>query len=98
MDGWLDRRAARRWFERAAAAPAADPLAREVERRMAERLAYIRHDPARILDAGCGAAGTAVLRERYPTAEVVATDWSLGMLRRARDARPFAARARALLR
>jgi malonyl-CoA O-methyltransferase len=98
MDGWLDRRAARRWFERAAAAPAADPLAREVERRMAERLAYIRHDPARILDAGCGAAGIAVLRGRYPAAEVVATDSALGMLRRARDVRPLAARARALLR
>src|SRR5512134_3200871 len=98
MDGWLDRRAARRWFEHAAAAPATDPLAREVERRMAERLAYVRHDPARILDAGCGAAGLAILRERYPAAEVVATDFALGMLRRARDARPLTARARSLLR
>lgn len=96
MDGWLDRRAARRWFERAAPA-AADPLAREVERRMAERLAYIRHDPARIVDAGCGAAGHAVLRARYPAAEILAVDFAIGMLRRARGARPLAARARSFL-
>jgi malonyl-CoA O-methyltransferase len=70
MDGWLDRRAARRWFGRAAPAPGADALAREVERRMAERLAYVRHDPERILNAGCGAAECAVLRKRYPAAEV----------------------------
>jgi malonyl-CoA O-methyltransferase len=98
MDGWLDRRAARRWFERAAAAPVADPLAREVERRMAERLAYIRHDPVQILDAGCGAAGLAALRARFPAAEIVATDSALGMLRRARDTRPLSARARGLVR
>jgi malonyl-CoA O-methyltransferase len=98
MDGWLDRRAARRWFERAAASSAPDPLAREVERRMADRLAYIKHDPARILDAGCGAAGLSVLREHYPAAEIVAFDSALGMLCRARGARPLAMRARSLLR
>jgi malonyl-CoA O-methyltransferase len=98
MNGWLDRRAARRWFERAAAAPAADVLTREVERRMAERLAYVRHDPARILNAGSGAAGCAVLRNRYPAAEVLAVDSALGQLKRSRDARPLAERARALIR
>jgi malonyl-CoA O-methyltransferase len=98
MDGWLDRRAARRWFERAGAMPAADPLAREVERRMGERLAYIRHDPARILDIGCGAAGPGALRARYPAAEIVAIDSAWAMLAHARGARSFAARARALVR
>jgi len=98
MDGWLDRRAARRWFERAAPTPGADTLAREVERRMAERLGYVKHDPARILNAGCGAAGWAVLRDRYPGAEIVAVDSALGLLKRSRDARPLAARALALLR
>jgi malonyl-CoA O-methyltransferase len=98
MDRWLDRRAARRWFERAGAAPAADPLAREVERRMAERLAYVRHDPARILDVGCGARWPGALRERYPAAEIVAVDSALAMLRHARGARPLAARALALVR
>jgi malonyl-CoA O-methyltransferase len=98
MDGWLDRRAARRWFERAAVAPAADALAREVERRMAERLAYVRHDPACILNAGCGAVGCAVLRNRFPAAEVFAIDSALGQLTRSSDARPMVERALALLR
>jgi len=98
MDAWLDRRAARRWFGRAAPAPGADALAREVEHRMAERLAYVRHDPERILNAGCGAAGCAVLRKRYPAAEILAFDSALGRLERARDARSLAERALTLLR
>jgi malonyl-CoA O-methyltransferase len=98
MDGWLDRRAARRWFERAAPAPGADALAREVERRMAERLAYVRHDPVRILNAGCGAAGCADLRNCYPAAEVIAVDSALALLRRSRDLRPLAERALAFVR
>ncbi len=98
MDGWLDCRAARRWFERATAAPAADALAREVEHRMAERLAYVRHDPARILNAGSGSAGCAALRNRYPAAEVLAIDSALERLKRARDGRPLAERAFAFVR
>ncbi|MFO1362919.1 MAG: methyltransferase domain-containing protein [Burkholderiales bacterium] len=98
MGGWLDRRAARRWFERAGAAPAGDPLAREVERRMGERLVYLRHEPGRILNVGSGAATHGVLRGRYPRAEIVAVDFAAAPLRLARDARPLAARARALLR
>jgi malonyl-CoA O-methyltransferase len=97
MSGWLDRRAARRWFGSAAAASEADPLAREVERRMAERLAYIKHEPARILDVGCVTTGVAVLRERYPRAEILAVNAASGVLRHGRAARPFAARARAAL-
>jgi malonyl-CoA O-methyltransferase len=95
MNGWLDRRAARRWFERAAGEREADPLAREVERRMAERLPYIKHEPARILDAGCLTTGLAVLRKHYPRAEILAVNAAHGVLRRARGARPMAARARA---
>jgi malonyl-CoA O-methyltransferase len=98
MDGWLDRRAARRWFGRAAPAPGADALAREVERRMAERLAYVRHEPACILNAGCGAVGCAVLRDRYPAAEILAVDSAFALLRGARAARPLAERTLALLR
>jgi malonyl-CoA O-methyltransferase len=96
MDGWLDRRAARRWFE--CASTAADTLAREVERRMAERLAYVRHDPARILDAGSAGAGCAALRTRYPAAEVLAIDSALERLKRSRDVRALAERALALVR
>lgn len=98
MESWLDRRAARRWFERAAAASAADPLAREVERRMAERLDYVRLAPARILDVGAGVAAHEVLRRRYPRAEIVAVDGAAAMLRQARAARPLAGRALARLR
>lgn len=98
MDGWLDRRAARRWFERAVPAPGADALAREAERRMAERLAYVRHEPVCILNAGSGAVDCAALRERYPAAAVLAVDSAFALLRGARAARPLSARARALLR
>lgn len=72
----LDRRATRRAFERAAALrPEDDPLAREVERRMAERLELITYQPALILDAGSG-HGTAasLLSERYPASDLVAID------------------------
>jgi malonyl-CoA O-methyltransferase len=96
MAGWLDRRAARRWFERAAGA-GADPLAREVERRMAERLDYVRHEPSRALQVGGVAAGVAAVRRRYPAIEVVALDVALPLLRRARAARPIGARVLASL-
>jgi len=76
-DAWLDRAAARRWFERAAAG-AADPVAREAERRMAARLDFVKHAPARIADVGAGAgASAALLRERYPGADLVLADFAL---------------------
>jgi len=94
-DAWLDRAAARRWFERAAAG-AEDPVAREVERRMASRLDLVTHAPARIVDAGSGAgASGALLRERYPGAEIVFTDFAVAPLARARRAPSLAARLRA---
>ncbi|MBM3346957.1 MAG: methyltransferase domain-containing protein, partial [Betaproteobacteria bacterium] len=78
----IDVRAARRRFERAAAsAPGTDALAREVERRMAERLDLVRIEPRRILDAGCGTGGCcAVLRKRYPEALVVGVDSAQAVL------------------
>ncbi len=96
MEPWLDRGAARRWFERAATA-GDDPLAREVERRMAARLDYIVHHPGRILDLGTGVgAGVPALRRRYPAAQIIAADSALALIRRARGARPFAERVRSL--
>jgi len=88
----------RRAFDRAAATYArAGVVAREVERRMADKLDYLKLDPARVLDAGSG-AGTArgLLRARYPRAELVAVDLSPAMLRRAHAARGWRARLRAL--
>jgi malonyl-CoA O-methyltransferase len=82
----LDKRAVRRSFERAAAGyDAAAVLQHEVCRRMLERLEYVKHAPAAILDAGSG-TGNAIptLRERYPAATLVALDLSRAMLERAR--------------
>jgi malonyl-CoA O-methyltransferase len=66
---------------------------REVERRMAEKLDYLKLDPGCVLDAGSG-AGTAraLLRARYPRAELVAVDVSLAMLQRSRATRGLRAR------
>jgi malonyl-CoA O-methyltransferase len=82
----IDARAARRRFDRAA--PTYAPAARlesEVGARMLERLDYVRLAPARILDAGCGPAPqAAALARRYPGARLLALDFSLPMLERAR--------------
>src|SRR5256885_1375856 len=62
----LDSAQVRRAFERAAAAGGdAAVLQREVERRMFERLDYIRCRPHRVLDSGCGVGrGLKLLRRR----------------------------------
>lgn len=94
--GIIDVLAARRVFQRSAAGSAgADVLSREVERRMLERLQYIRLQPARILDAGSGAApALPLLAQRYPRADMHALDAACNMLSEARAARRLAARAR----
>lgn len=72
----FDARAAR-FGERAA-------LPREVGRRLIERLQYIRLEPRRILDAGCGAAETrAPLLMQYPRADWIGLDISERMLKAA---------------
>jgi malonyl-CoA O-methyltransferase len=78
----LDRRAARRAFDRAAGSYDEHAvLQHEVRQRLLERLEYQQHDPARILDVGCGTGqGSHFLRQRYPQAEVIALDWAPGML------------------
>jgi malonyl-CoA O-methyltransferase len=81
----LDRRAARRRFERAARTYAgASRLEAEVAGRMLERLDYVKLAPRRILDAGSGPPQRA-LAKRYPGADVLALDFSLQMLRSARS-------------
>lgn len=78
-----DKRLVRRRFDRAAPGfEAASLLAREVARRMGERLDLLRVAPATILDAGSGTGhGARMLRHRYPAATVVEADLSLEMLR-----------------
>ena len=76
----IDRRAARRRFERAAKTyPKFSRLEAEVAARMLERLDYIRLEPRRILDAGSGPPRRD-LRKRYPKAMAIALDFSLAML------------------
>jgi malonyl-CoA O-methyltransferase len=78
----LDPRAARRRFERAAPTYAeASRLEAEIGVRMLERLDYMKIAPRRILDAGSGPSREArELRSRYPRSELVAVDFSVGML------------------
>jgi malonyl-CoA O-methyltransferase len=93
---WVDARALRRTFDRAAATGGESFIAREIERRMAERLDYIKHEPRLLLEAGCGSGESlAMLRRRYPRAEIVALDASTGRLARARGSRTLGARLRA---
>ena len=87
----IDKQAVRRSFDRAAAAyDAAAVLQHEVCRRNLERLDFIRHQPARILDAGSGTGNAwRGLAARYPGARIVALDLAPGMLRQARTAVPW---------
>jgi malonyl-CoA O-methyltransferase len=78
----IDRRTARRRFERAARSYAQHArLEDEVSARMLERLGYVRLAPRSVLDAGSGPPRRE-LRRRYRHASVIAVDFSLPMLRR----------------
>jgi malonyl-CoA O-methyltransferase len=60
-------------------------IAREVARRMGERLGYIRIEPRHVLDAGCGSgADWKLLKDRFPAALAIGTDFSAGRLGLAR--------------
>jgi len=81
----IDPLVARRRFARAAATYAgASRIEAEVAGRMLERLGYMKLAPRRVLDAGSGPPGRE-LGKRYPQAEVIALDFSLAMLRTARE-------------
>jgi malonyl-CoA O-methyltransferase len=83
----VDPRLARRRFERAAGSYAkASRLETEIGGRMLERLDYVKLAPRRVLDAGCGPGRDArALAQRYGASEVIALDFSLGMLRAGRS-------------
>lgn len=82
----IDKREVRRAFSKAATQyDAAAVLQREVCVRMLEKLDYIRHQPSRVLDIGCGTGwGSRQLGERYRHAEIIALDIAFGMLETAR--------------
>lgn len=91
MSDVFDHRQVGRAFSRAAAHyDEAAALQREVGARLAESLPYYE-DPALgsrtpqvVVDVGCGTgAGTAMLRERWPKAQVIGIDLAPGMAREA---------------
>lgn len=96
----LDRAAIRRGYARFADRyDAAAVFQREVARRMAERLQYVKLAPARVLDLGCG-TGTdfAALAQRYPDAQMIGCDFVPAMLQRARARVPWMRRVLPMLK
>src|SRR5664279_4384480 len=79
---FVDLRQVRRNFARAASGyDAGAVLQREVGSRMLERLDYVKIEPERVLDLGCGTgASLTALSERYPKAQVLGADASEAML------------------
>lgn len=83
--GWLDREAARRNADRAAATyDASAVLQARLRQQMIERLEWIAFKPEVVVDLGCGTGhGAAALSRRWPAARVIAVDFAPGMLREA---------------
>lgn len=88
--GFVDSRQVSRRFSRAAVDYAqGDFFAREIDRRMQERLDYVRIEPRRVLDLGCSRSGSLpALTARYPQAQQIALDISPDMLSAGQSARP----------
>ena len=82
---FVEQRQVRRNFARAATTyDEVAVLQREVGSRMLERLDYVRIEPQRVLDLGCGTgASLTALQERYPRASLIGVDLSEPMLRAA---------------
>ena len=87
--GFVDRQQVGRRFARVAATyPEGDFFAREIDRRMQERLDFVNLDPKRILDLGCSRGGSfSGLTARYPTAELIGLDVASAMLAAGRSPR-----------
>lgn len=85
-DFQLDPRQVRRHFGDAASSyEQHDVLQREVQAALLERLDFYLETPARVLDVGAGTGrGSALLKQRYPKAEVIAVDLALPMLQAAK--------------
>jgi malonyl-CoA O-methyltransferase len=84
---FVDSRQVRRNFARAAASgyDAVAVLQREINTRMLERLDYVKIDPGRVLDVGCGTgASLGALSERYASSQVLGADVSEAMLQAGR--------------
>lgn len=86
-DFYLDKSLVRRHFGRAAKSyEQHDVLQRDVQAALLERLEFYTETPQRIVDVGAGTGrGSALLKQRYPKAEVIAIDLALPMLRAAKQ-------------
>ncbi|MDG2540068.1 malonyl-ACP O-methyltransferase BioC [Dyella jiangningensis] len=82
----FDKHQVRRNFGRAATTyEKHDALQQEVQTLLLDRLGFYLEAPERVIDVGAGTGrGTALLRKRYPKAQVVAMDLALPMLRAAK--------------
>lgn len=89
-DEFVDRRQVGRRFSRVAVDyPQGDFFAREIDRRMQERLDYVRIEPKRVLDLGCSrSASLPALTARYPQAQQIGLDISPAMLLEDHRVRP----------
>ena len=81
----LDKDAIRSSFDRAASSyDHYAVLQREIESRLLERIEFQRHEPAVILDLGCGTGSASrTLAKQFPQAGVIALDWAPAMLEQA---------------
>ncbi len=86
-DFQLDQQRVRRNFGHAASSyEQHDVLQREVQAALLERLDFYLETPLRVVDVGAGTGrGTALLKQKYPKAEVIAIDLALPMLRAAKQ-------------
>ena len=87
---FVDRQQVARRFARIAGRyDQGDFFAREVDRRMQERLDYVKVAPQRILDLGCSrGASHAGLAARYPQAQIIGVDSAPAMLQAGHNPRP----------
>lgn len=86
----IDKRQARISFSRAAAHyDEVAALQRETAQRMLDRLDYIVHEPAVVLDVGAGTGEAShALKHLYPAAQIIALDFALPMLQQTRRRDP----------
>lgn len=83
----LDKNITRLHFERAAETyDTSAVLQKEIAKRLAERLDYIKHTPKTVLDVGSGTGFvTQDLLKRYPKSSVIALDLAISMARKSKQ-------------